>query len=260
MSRFDSDTAVHRRGESTVYDAELDAGWSIGDKPNGGYLLAILARAAIELTGKPHPLAVSAHYLRAPSVGPAEVRAELVRSGRRVSASRATLWQGDKPYIDALVTSGELHEAPVEWDDKTEPDMPDPQECPIATNPHLHISLFEQVELRVDPATAPFPAPNGDPTMRFWFRLADGAAPGLLSLLLAVDSGPPTVFHLGSYGWAPTVELTVLLRGLPAAGWLKVESRTSTVSDGWFDETATVWDSTGRMVAQSRQLALVAGG
>lgn len=256
MSRFDTDTAVRPRGDGT-YDVTLDPGWSIGDKPNGGYLLAILARAALEATGKPSPLAVSAHYLRAPSSGSAEVRTELVRSGRRVSTARSTIWQGDKPYIDALVTVGELHDAPVEWDDKTEPVMPPPEECELAHNPHLHISLFEQIELRVDPATAPFPAPNGDPSMRFWFKFADDATPDLLSLLLAVDSGPPTVFHLSKFGWAPTVELTVLLRGLPAPGWLKVEAKTSTVADGWFDETATVWDSTGRMVAQSRQLALV---
>jgi acyl-CoA thioesterase len=256
MSRFARDTAVRRRDETT-FDVDLDPGWSIGERPNGGYLLAILARAALEATGKPHPLAVSAHYLRAPSSGPAEVRAEVVRGGRRVSTARSTIWQGEKPFIDALVSCGELHDAPVEWDDKTEPDMPPPEECMVAENPHIEITLFQNVELRVDPATAPFPEPNGQPTMRFWFRLADGAAPDPLALLLAVDSGPPTVFHLGKYGWAPTVELTVLLRGLPAPGWLKVEAHSTTVADGWFDETTTAWDSTGRLVAQARQLALV---
>jgi hypothetical protein len=32
------------------------------------------------------------------------------------------------------------------------------------------------------------------------------------------------------------------------------------VSGGWFDEEAEVWDSTGRLVAQSRQLARVGRG
>jgi hypothetical protein len=49
----------------------------------------------------------------------------------------------------------------------------------------------------------------------------------------------------------------VLLRGLPAPGWLLVQARTRLLADGWFDEEATAWDSTGRLVAQSRQLALV---
>jgi hypothetical protein len=140
----------------------------------------------------------------------------------------------------------------------TPPELAPPQECVVAENPYLTIALFENVELRVDPATAPFPTANGIPEIRFWFRLADGAAPDVMSLVLAVDSGPPTVFHLQRYGWAPTVELSVLLRGIPAPGWLKVQTTTESLAGGWFDEGATVWDSTGRLVAQSRQLALAA--
>ena len=40
----------------------------------------------------------------------------------------------------------------------------------------------------------------------------------------------------------------------PAPGWLGVIARASAVGDGWFDEEAEVWDSTGRLVAQARQL------
>jgi hypothetical protein len=65
------------------------------------------------------------------------------------------------------------------------------------------------------------------------------------------------VFNLKKFGWAPTVELTVLLRALPAPGWLLCESQTRSVEGGWFDEDAVVWDSTGKVVAQSRQLALI---
>jgi acyl-CoA thioesterase len=257
VSDFDDVTAIRRRGDSTTYDADLHPGWTIGDKPNGGDLLAVVARAACDIVDTTHPLAVSGHYLRAPSAGPAEVRTEVVRHGRRVSTSRATLWQDDKPCIDALVTSGELHQADVEWSAATPPDMPPPEKCLAAVNPFIKIELFDHAELRVDPSTSPFPTATGEALLRFWFRLRDGAEPDVLSLLLAVDSGPPTMFNLGMYGWAPTVELTVLLRGLPAPGWLLVQARTRLLADGWFDEEATAWDSTGRLVAQSRQLALV---
>jgi hypothetical protein len=90
----------------------------------------------------------------------------------------------------------------------------------------------------------------------------DGADADVLALLLAVDVMPPTVFHLGRFGWAPTVELTALVRGVPAPGWLAFQAEATYIAGGWFDESATVWDSTGRLVAQSRQLALLgrAGG
>jgi len=77
-------------------------------------------------------------------------------------------------------------------------------------------------------------------------------------LLLAVDIAPPTVAHLGHRGWAPTVELSCLLRSAPTPGWLAFQAQATVVADAWFDEESTVWDSTGRVVAQSRQLALVA--
>ena len=58
-------------------------------------------------------------------------------------------------------------------------------------------------------------------------------------------------------GWAPTVQLQVLVRALPAPGWCLVEARASEVAGGWVDEDYRIWDSTGRLVAQSRQLARV---
>jgi acyl-CoA thioesterase len=256
VSDFEDVTAIRPRPEPGVFDADLHPGWAIGGKPNGGYLLAMLARAGCTVVDTRHPLAISGHYLRAPNAGPAQIRTEVVRHGRRVSTSRATLWQGDKPYIDALVTSGELHDVDVEWEAEPPPGMPPPEKCAASSTPSFTVELFEHTELLLDPATAPFPTPTGEAVVRFWFRLRDGAEPDVLALILAADSGPPTVFNLARYGWAPTVELTVLLRGRPAPGWLLVEARTRLLADNWFDEEATVWDSTGRLVAQSRQLAL----
>jgi hypothetical protein len=56
------------------------------------------------------------------------------------------------------------------------------------------------------------------------------------------------------------VELTWYMRAVPAPGVLRVAARCRHVSGGWFDEEAEVWDSAGRLVAQSRQLALVGRG
>ncbi|HEU5034629.1 MAG TPA: thioesterase family protein [Mycobacteriales bacterium] len=238
------------------YDAVLDAGWSIGGKPNGGYLLAVLARAATDAAGRPHPLAVSGHFLRPPSGGPAEVRTELVKAGRTATTVRATLWQDDRPCLDTLVTTGELSGGPVDYAAGTPPVLPPPELCPDRSEVPMRVELLDHVDVRLDPATAPFPAPTGRPLIQGWVRLRDGTDPDALALTLAVDAMPPTVFHLGRLGWAPTVELTFLLRGLPAPGWLSFRAEATFVADGWFDEDVSVWDSTGRLVAQSRQLAL----
>lgn len=255
-SAFAAATAVRRRDASS-YDVDLDAGWSIGGRPNGGYLLAVLARAAADATGKPHPLAVSGHFLRPPAGGPAQVRVEVVKSGRTAATARATLWQGEQPCLDSLVTAGELAGAPADYAGAAVPAMPPPEECRDRADTPFRVELLDHVDVRIDPATAPFPEPTGHPMIQGWLRFHDGADADVFALALAVDAMPPTVFHLERLGWAPTVELTYLLRGLPAPGWLAFRAEATLLADGWFDEDATVWDSTGRLVAQSRQLALV---
>ena len=49
----------------------------------------------------------------------------------------------------------------------------------------------------------------------------------------------------------------VHVRARPEPGWLKVRHATRNLSGGMFEEDCEIWDSAGRLVAQSRQLALV---
>ena len=80
MPGFDEATDVHPRPGGTDLDATLDPDWTVAGRPNGGYLLAVLARAAATVVvagggDHPDPLAVSGTYLQPPSPGPAVVRA-----------------------------------------------------------------------------------------------------------------------------------------------------------------------------------------
>jgi hypothetical protein len=119
-----------------------------------------------------------------------------------------------------------------------------------------------QVEVLLDPATTGWrdDKPSGLPEMRGYLRLREDRDPDAYQLALAVDSLPPVVFGLGATGWAPTVELTFHMRAVPSPGPLAVAARCRHVSGGWFDEEAEVWDASGRLVAQSRQLARVGRG
>ena len=87
--------------------------------------------------------------------------------------------------------------------------------------------------------------------------MADGTAFDPLSLLLAADTLPPATFPIGSSGWVPTIQLSVYVRRVPAAGWLLARQRAQLVSGGLVDETCELWDETGRVVAQAVQLAMV---
>jgi hypothetical protein len=119
-----------------------------------------------------------------------------------------------------------------------------------------------QIRMLFDPAVIGWAnhEPSGLPEMRGYFGLREDREPDALLLALAVDGLPPVVFGLGATGWAPTVELTMYMRMVPAAGPLRVAARSRHVSGGWFDEEAEVWDSAGNLVAQSRQIARVGRG
>ena len=256
MSSYLKATAVTRT-DDTSYSVELDPGWAIGGNPHGGYLMATVAKAAVDAAESPHALAVSAHFLRPPRGGPAQVRVEVVKRGRTASTVRATLWQDDKARLDTLITTGKLPETPPSYSSLSMPDLLSPEECRARQETGATIELADHVDVRIDPRTS---LSNGDgiPVIRGWMAFRDGTDVDVESLLLAVDIAPPTVAHLGHRGWAPTVELSCLLRAQPKPGWLAFEAKASVVADAWFDEESTVWDSTGRVVAQSRQLALVA--
>src|SRR5436190_12350011 len=104
---FASATAVDAQGNGR-YAATIDEGWDIAGNANGGYLLAIAARAITAETGQPDPLTVTGHFLAPGHPGPAEVRVEVQRSGRRHSTASATLTAGGTTLLAVLATTTDL--------------------------------------------------------------------------------------------------------------------------------------------------------
>ena len=92
--------------------------------------------------------------------------------------------------------------------------------------------------------------------MQMWAR-PRGVAPDALFALMCGDLSAPVTFAVERTGWAPTIQLTAFLRGLPADGWLRVMCTCMEIGHDWFDEDHIVVDSLGRIVVQSRQLAMV---
>jgi hypothetical protein len=262
-SEFETATAVHR-AEGGGLVAQLDPGWDVGGGIlNGGYLLGVIARAAAMESPHPHPVAVSASYLRATGPGPATLTVTPGPSGRTLAHSSVVLGGDGGPSLTAQVTTATLgDDVPVY--SRPMPDVPPVEEC-LSTqarddaHPVPDVGIRHRVETRLDPVTAGWAVgrPSGEPVMRAWVRLTDGADPDPFTLLLFADVLPPTSWSIGLMGWAPTVQLQVLVRALPAPGWCLVEASASEVAGGWLDEDYRIWGSTGRLVAQSRQLARV---
>jgi hypothetical protein len=194
------------------------------------------------------------------------------KRGRTVSVVEVELIQGDrlreeqKASVHAVVTLGrpEHRAPPLLSANPVVPLMapeppPDAQsigpEHPMAGLLHL----AEGCDLRPLMSTVPtegMPSDGRPPAIQLWVR-PRGVAPDILFALMCGDISVPVAFAVGRRGWAPTVQLTAYLRGVPADGWLRVLCTTTQIGQDWFDEDHIVVDADGRIVAQTRQLALV---
>ncbi len=256
---FDAATTLQPHGDGR-YAATIDPGWAIGDRPHGGYLLALVARAGIAELGPdyPHPLGVSAHFVSSPERGATvELRTEVLRRGRSAGQVAVSMRDSEgRRCVELLLAGGTLRAGSTPWYEDSEPvPLPPAEHCHrVPVNPpggQFELHLNEFVDQRLDPSSMG----NGRAEVRAWSSLADGSDWDPLSLLVAMDGLPPVTMMLGSLGWVPTIEFSAQLRALPAPGPIRLRQWGRLVQDGWLDETCEAWDSTGRLVGHATQLA-----
>ncbi|XVV03461.1 thioesterase family protein [Actinosynnema sp. CA-248983] len=261
---FSVANAVRALGDGT-YTAALPGEWTIGPKPHGGFLLALAARAAVDAAratmpgDEREPLAVSAQFLHAPEVGPVLLRTSVRKAGRTATVVVVVLEQRGRACLEAVVTVGRMPGSAPDY-----ADLPLVAAAPPADAVDLAslgsggvYKLGAVCDVRLDRAGAGFLSNRvGDPlALTLWARPL-GEDPDPYFALVVGDISMPVTFNLGRFGWSPTVQLTALLRARPASGWLRVRVSCTAVHGQWFDEDATVIDSSGRLVCQARQLAL----
>ncbi|MGB3333556.1 MAG: thioesterase family protein [Mycobacterium sp.] len=251
------------------FTGELNEHWTIGPKVHGGAMLALCANAARTAVAgdataaQIQPVAVSASYLWAPDPGPMQLVATVRKRGRRVSLVDVELNQGDRTAVRAVITLSEPeHQAPplLSFNPVVPLMTPEPPPGlePIGPgHPMEHIvHLAHGCDIRPALTTLGPRSDGGPPVIEMWVR-PKGAAPDVLFALLCGDVSAPVTFAVNRNGWAPTVQLTAYLRAIPADGWLRVICSCVQIGQDWFDEDHTVVDCEGRIVVQTRQLAMV---
>lgn len=258
MSQFELETAVTQL-EENLWRAELHKGWRVGTVPNGGYVLAVAGRVLREALPHKDPLTVNAFYLSPTSLGIIDCKVEVLRSGRNTSHAEVKMFQDGELKVHVTAAYTELEKLQGEnWSRDPRPQYPPWEECEVkGDNP---IEFRKRVELRLAEGGELFTngEPNGSGEFKGWAQHRDGAAPDLLSLLMFADAFPPPVFTLfGPVGWVPTMELSVQLRAHPAPGPLQAHVCSRHLTHGIVEEDGQFWDSTGTLVAISRQSAKV---
>ena len=258
---FAAATAVIPAGHG-AYQVELVPEYAIGGtKPNGGYLLACLGLASLAAareagSGHEHVIAAGAQYFRSPNVGPARIDTTVLRAGRTATQVSAGISYDGGPGVQAQFTLATLPAGGRPYWGGAEPvAMPPISQCqPMFRDDRRGISV------RFDPAAAlaftpDGPVVTGGGELRAWLRDDEAGRLDPIGLLLACDVLPPATLGVVITDWVPTLDLTVYVRALPAPGPLRIRMRAQLIQDGFADEVCEGWDSDGRLVFQSTQLA-----
>lgn len=259
--QFDQDIAVTDRG-SGKWQGHLSAAWNIGDNPNGGYLVSIAINAIGQSLPHPDPVSITTHYLRPGSPDePCDIDVNIIRTGRTLSTAKATLSQQGKARLEVLAVFGDLSQS-VGADHQysiSAPEIVSPEQCPARDGSLQGIALpiAQRLDTRLDPRCIEH-GKSERAELNGWNRFSDGREPDTQSLPLFCDTFPPSPFAiLGVVGWVPTIELTVHVRRKPCPGWIQAQFQSNDLYMGRMIEDGCLWDSSGALVAQSRQIGLV---
>lgn len=258
--RFARDTAVHAVAPGR-WAGSLDRGWWIQRGPNGGYLAALLLRAirAEVADDRRTTRSLTVHYLRPPAEGPVTVDVTVERSGRSLSTVSARMDQDGTTIALALAALAADRDESVVFDDTVMPEVAPPDACPPMPSA-IDIPLHERYETRLA-IGGPMFSEGPAAVTGGWIRLADGEPIDELVVAAFTDAWPPAIFTRSATPLAvPTIDLNVHLRQPVAdpSAWSLVVFRTQLSAGGYLEEDGEVWSEDGRLLAQSRQLAVAA--
>lgn len=255
----DDETPVGPDTDEVLWHGHMTNDWSIGAVPNGGYTSAIVVRALLAHTGAQRPASLTTHYQR-PTIAdaPLTVRTRVIRRGRSMTHGEAVFVQDDKTRAHSIAVLGDYATDDVLFA-RTPPTIPSAEDCEPRDpkSQGLDMTLMQSLDIRVD---SPNKADSRPGSSRFdcWVRFRDDRPNDELALALMVDAFPPAILAaVPTTAWVPTIEMTTHIRATAAPGWIQGEIVTDDVRGGEIVEDVRLWDSTGALVAEARQIALL---
>jgi acyl-CoA thioesterase len=264
--KFDLDTALERRNESTFVGA-TNRDWWVERGPHGGFLAALMLRALRTTIDDPsRPVrSLTVHYIAPPTEGPIEVKTAIERVGKSRSSASARLEQDGDTKAIGLAAFSSAWES-VEWDDGEMPWVTQPHKLdPLPPDNGLTPRFFDNFDAR--PAIGDWPFSGSKQALSGgWLRFVEPRPVDDLAVAAFADAWMPSVFtKLDRPMAVPTVDLTVHFRtALPPIGvdpedYVLVVFRSETAAEGFFVEDGEIWSSNGTLIAQARQLGVLMG-
>jgi acyl-CoA thioesterase len=256
-------SAVEAIGDGR-YRAEISPEWRGPLAPHGGYVAAIVLRAMLLECGDPGRPARSftIHFTAPPDNGPAEVLVARERTGRSLTTLSARLVQDGRLCALALCACSAPREG-VDIDALRPPPSPPPDiRPPVVFQPGKVPDFWRHVD--GVPTLGRQPAADGRAEAGGWIRLKEHDELDAPAAAFLLDAWWPAIFSVMEEPRpAPTVDYTLHFRRalpdpeMPAGEWALSVYRTGLSHDGFNEEDGELWSRDGRLLVQSRQMALI---
>jgi acyl-CoA thioesterase len=262
-TRFERDISVVPLGGGR-YRGIVDRSWWIVLGPNGGFVAAIMAKAICEDVGDPtrRLRSISVQFLRSPEVGPVDIDVAIERQGRKVTSLSARLCQGDRvmAFATAVVATDRDE---LEFDDSLMPPVLPPETVvSLSDTSGSIIPMMDRYEFISTVSKRPEPGDGVQPSRcGGWMRFSEGTDVDAIALVAYCDAWWPPVFHRqpSTMMAVPTVDYVVHVMATPSdpTDWVYAEFESPVAKGGYILEDGKIWDRSGRLLAVSRQLAVL---
>ncbi|MDX1803944.1 MAG: thioesterase family protein [Alcanivorax sp.] len=250
---------------ANVDEIDIPSGWSQGRALFGGLVGALLYQRTASLVPHSRLRALSINFIGPVATGPARLQASILRQGKSVTQAQAQLIQGDQVQAMMLASFGAGRDSGIRVAAEPAPPYCKPEEQ--QTMPFLEgVSPAFLKHFDVRWAEGYFPYTGGDHgNLGGWERFHDASGPLTTAHLVAlVDVWPPATVGMlktpapaSSMTW--TMELVDDLAGQQADDWYRYRANTEFAAEGYTHAAARLWDRHGKLLAISRQTAVVFG-
>lgn len=272
MGDLADDTAV--QGGEGRYTATLSSDWEIWG-PNGGYVAAVLLRAAGAHSEFPRPATLACHFLGVADFAPVDIEVLTLRRGRRSESVRTSMTQDGRPVAEALIWTVDDTEGP-EHDWTAGPEAPEPTSVPSFAdrlreegedNPFRFWDNLEYRPLawkRRDEWECREPS---EPRTRAWYRFQPTATfddryvdAARSAIIVDTMMWPAATWaHREPVDFmAPSMDVTVTFHAeAPTSEFLFGDTVAPISTHGLIGARAEVWSQDGRLLASGTQQMLI---
>lgn len=242
------------------FEASLHPDWQVWF-PNGGYMGAILLRAASEVSSFELPLSFHCHFVSVPAIGAVEIDVTSLRRTRYAESLSMTMRQGEKIILQALVWFGTQVEGYVH-DNVLMPEVPAPAACKATTEiegAHAHHPFWKNFEQRPTTNNVHWQISEVEKaTQRDWIQFSPySKAPNICLDMMRY------VIVLDTYVWpaaarahpgdgryiAPTLSLNIDFHRHYAGDWLLSDASAPIASNGYMAGLNRLWSEQGDLLA-----------